>query len=154
VPEKAAEGHLAFLSSTKQNPFWAHDTLCGPAQYTVHPRPDVLQRDGRPRTAAKCRGYPGVKSCRFDRSGYPPPGRIDRKIRVRRPDKSAAREIYGIYLLDDLPLAEPRQALIDAIVEAHYAHADDNRFLDITFRSGRHDYLYAATWRAARSSLP
>jgi len=70
------------------------------------------------------------------------PGRIDRKIRVRRPDKTAAREIYSIYLADDLPLAEPRQQLIDAIVEAHYAHADDNRFLDITFRSGRHDYLY------------
>jgi proteasome-associated ATPase len=70
------------------------------------------------------------------------PGRIDRKIRVRRPDKTAAREIYAIYLVDDLPLAEPRQQLIDAIVEAHYAHADDNRFLDITFRSGRHDYLY------------
>ena len=70
------------------------------------------------------------------------PGRIDRKIRVRRPDKSAAREIYGIYLVDDLPLAEPREALIDAIVEAHYAPADENRFLDITFRSGRHDYLH------------
>jgi len=70
------------------------------------------------------------------------PGRIDRKIRVRRPDKTAAREIYSIYLADDLPLAESRDSLIDGIVEAHYAKADDNRFLDITFRSGRHDYLY------------
>jgi proteasome-associated ATPase len=70
------------------------------------------------------------------------PGRIDRKIRVRRPDKTAAREIYGIYLAEDLPLAEPRDQLIEAIVEAHYAPAESNRFLDITFRSGRHDYLY------------
>jgi proteasome-associated ATPase len=27
-------------------------------------------------------------------------------------------------------------------VEAHYAQTEENRFLDITFRSGRHDYLY------------
>jgi proteasome-associated ATPase len=70
------------------------------------------------------------------------PGRIDRKIRVRRPDKLAARDIYRIYLTGDLPLAEPREAMVDAIVEAHYARSEDNRFLDVTFRSGRHDYLY------------
>jgi proteasome-associated ATPase len=70
------------------------------------------------------------------------PGRIDRKIRVRRPDKEAARDIYRIYLTDALPLAEPRQALVEVILEAHYAKAEDNRFLDITYRSGRHDYLY------------
>jgi proteasome-associated ATPase len=70
------------------------------------------------------------------------PGRIDRKIRVRRPDKEAAREIYRIYLKEDLPLAEPRDDLVNAIVDAHYLRADENRFLDVTFRSGRHDYLY------------
>jgi proteasome-associated ATPase len=70
------------------------------------------------------------------------PGRIDRKIRVRRPDKEAAREIYRIYLKDDLPLAESRDGLVDTIVDAHYAKSDDNRFLDVTYRSGRHDYLY------------
>ena len=70
------------------------------------------------------------------------PGRIDRKIRVRRPDKEAAREIYRIYLKDELPLGEPRDALVDTIVEAHYAKTDENRFLDVAYRSGRHDYLY------------
>jgi proteasome-associated ATPase len=70
------------------------------------------------------------------------PGRIDRKIRVRRPDKAAAREIYLIYLGMGLPLAEPREALVEAIVEAHYARNEENRFLDVAFRSGRHDYLY------------
>ena len=70
------------------------------------------------------------------------PGRIDRKIRVRRPDKDAGREIYKIYLKDDLPLGESRDALVEAVVDAHYAKADANRFLDITYRSGRHDYLY------------
>jgi len=70
------------------------------------------------------------------------PGRIDRKIRVRRPDQSAAREIYRIYLTDDLPLHDSRDALVEAVVGAHYARREENRFLDITFRSGRHDYLY------------
>ena len=70
------------------------------------------------------------------------PGRIDRKIRVRRPDKEAAREIYGIYLTNELPLAEPRNDLVTAIVDEHYAKADRNRFLDISYRSGRHDYLF------------
>jgi len=70
------------------------------------------------------------------------PGRIDRKIRVRRPDKEAAREIYRIYLKNELPLAEPQEALVDTIVEAHYAKTDENRFLDVAYRSGRHDYLY------------
>jgi proteasome-associated ATPase len=32
--------------------------------------------------------------------------------------------------------------LVDTIVEAHYAKTDENRFLDVTYRSGRHDYLY------------
>jgi proteasome-associated ATPase len=70
------------------------------------------------------------------------PGRIDRKVRVRRPDTDAAREIYGIYLTADLPLAEPRDALIDAISEAHYAKIEENRFLDVTYRSGRREQLY------------
>ena len=70
------------------------------------------------------------------------PGRIDRKIRVRRPDKEAAREIYKIYLKEDLPLADAREDLVTSIVDAHYAHSEDNRFLDVTYRSGRHDYLY------------
>src|SRR5881409_827145 len=70
------------------------------------------------------------------------PGRIDRKIRVRRPDKAAAHEIYKIYLTDNLPLADTKETMTAAIVEAHYGKSDQNRFLDITFRSGRHDYLH------------
>src|SRR5262245_15472 len=70
------------------------------------------------------------------------PGRIDRKIRVRRPDKSAAHEIYKIYLKEELPLAEARDALVDGVVDAHYAKVGEKRILDISYRSGRHDYLY------------
>lgn len=70
------------------------------------------------------------------------PGRIDRKIRVRRPDEAAAREIYGIYLTDDLPLAEPRLDLIEAVTKAHYAKTEENRFLEVSYRSGRREHLY------------
>ncbi len=70
------------------------------------------------------------------------PGRIDRKIRVKRPDEAAGREIYGIYLTDDLPLAEPRLDLIDAVVRAHYARTEENRFLEVSYRSGRREHLY------------
>ncbi len=70
------------------------------------------------------------------------PGRIDRKIRVRRPDAAAAAEIYGIYLTADLPLAEPREALIAAITAAHYARTESNRFLEVTYRSGRREHLH------------
>ena len=40
------------------------------------------------------------------------PGRIDRKIKVNRPNKEGAREIYRIYLTDDLPYdaALPKEA--------------------------------------------
>ena len=70
------------------------------------------------------------------------PGRIDRKIRVRRPDKAAARAIYGIYLTDDLPLDGGRESLIDAISELHFARTESNRFLEVLYRSGRREFLY------------
>ena len=52
------------------------------------------------------------------------PGRIDRKIKVRRPNKEGAREIYRIYLTDDLPYdaallagVESKAAAIDALID-------------------------------------
>ena len=81
------------------------------------------------------------------------PGRIDRKIKVLRPDEEAAREILGIYLTADLPLAEDvlnahdgdAKAAVDdlaarAIAEI-YAARDDTRFLEVLLRSGRKEVL-------------
>src|SRR6266513_2653157 len=52
------------------------------------------------------------------------PGRIDRKIKVNRPNKEGAREIYRIYLTDNLPYdaallagTETRASAIDALIE-------------------------------------
>ncbi|MCW5556972.1 MAG: AAA family ATPase [Verrucomicrobiae bacterium] len=70
------------------------------------------------------------------------PGRIDRKIRVRRPDEAGARRIYEIYLRDTLPLAEPPSLLAQAASAAQFARTPGNEFLEVVFRSGRREVLY------------
>jgi proteasome-associated ATPase len=81
------------------------------------------------------------------------PGRIDRKIKVSRPDRVDAQEIYKIYLTGDLPydpeLVKQRGGVEDAIdhlvnklVETQFARKEENRFLEITLRSGKRETLY------------
>jgi proteasome-associated ATPase len=81
------------------------------------------------------------------------PGRIDRKIKVNRPDKESAREIYKIYLSEDLPydpglvsrvggVAETVQHLVGKTVDTQFARREDNRFLEVTLRSGKKEVLY------------
>ncbi|MEY2547066.1 MAG: proteasome-associated ATPase [Verrucomicrobiota bacterium] len=81
------------------------------------------------------------------------PGRIDRKIKVNRPNREGARDIYRIYLTNDLPYdgalakeAENAGAAIDKLIERfvdwQFAKRDENKFLEITFRSGRKEMLY------------
>jgi proteasome-associated ATPase len=81
------------------------------------------------------------------------PGRIDRKIKVNRPNKDGAREIYRIYLTNDLPFdgALAKEAgnigaaidrLVERILEMQFARRDENKFLEITLRSGRKEILY------------
>jgi proteasome-associated ATPase len=81
------------------------------------------------------------------------PGRIDRKIKVNRPDKQGAREIYRIYLTDDLPydgvlakeadgIGASIERLIDRFVDWQFTRRDENKFLEVTLRSGRKDTLY------------
>ncbi len=81
------------------------------------------------------------------------PGRIDRRIKVNRPDREAAREVYRIYLSEDLPY-DPELVkkmggvpatvayLIDRVVETQFSHKEENRFLDVILRSGKRDTLY------------
>jgi proteasome-associated ATPase len=141
--EKAAEGHLAFLFIDEA------ESVLGTRQ-AVRMGSNILSTLV-PMFCAEMDGLEALQnvvvvlaSNRADLidPAILRPGRIDRKIRVRRPDQTAAREIYRIYLTEDLPLAEARDTLVEAIVDAHYAQREENRFLDITFRSGRHDYLY------------
>ena len=81
------------------------------------------------------------------------PGRIDRKIKVNRPNKEGAREIYRIYLTDDLPYdsallegteskAAAIEALIGRLLETQFSKKEDNRLLEVTLRSGRKEALF------------
>ena len=70
------------------------------------------------------------------------PGRIDRKIKVSRPDQPAAQNIYEIYLRESLPLAEPRAELAKVLATAHFARTPANEFLEVAHRSGRKEMLY------------
>ena len=70
------------------------------------------------------------------------PGRIDRKIKVNRPDQAGARRIYEIYLKETLPLDEPKEVLARVLAESHYARTPENQFLEIVYRSGKRDHLY------------
>ncbi|MCT1370473.1 proteasome ATPase [Corynebacterium mucifaciens] len=49
------------------------------------------------------------------------PGRLDIKVRVSRPNKAEAKDILARYITDAIPLAESREALIDAAADAMFA---------------------------------
>jgi proteasome-associated ATPase len=70
------------------------------------------------------------------------PGRIDRKIKVHRPDRAGVHRIYEIYLPDSLPLAEGKSELAAAVTEAQFARTPENQFLEVVYRSGKKDVLY------------
>src|SRR5213595_1581614 len=81
------------------------------------------------------------------------PGRIDRKIKVDRPNKEGARDIYRIYLTPDLPydgvlakeaehFTEALDKLIERFVDWQFVRRDENKFLEVTLRSGRKEILY------------
>lgn len=89
------------------------------------------------------------------------PGRIDRKIKVKRPNATAAKDIFRIYLTPELPLISERETegevaedeteygteklvadLIGQVVDEMFREDEDNRFLEVALRSGRRDILY------------
>ena len=81
------------------------------------------------------------------------PGRIDRKIKVNRPNREGARDIYRIYLTPDLPydgvlakeaehFTEALDKLIERFVDWQFTRREENKFLEVTLRSGRKEVLY------------
>jgi proteasome-associated ATPase len=81
------------------------------------------------------------------------PGRIDRKIKVARPDHDSARDIFGLYLSEDLPLdpaavsehgsAEAaRLAFIEVAAKTLFARTEETKVLEVVLRSGRTESLY------------
>ncbi len=82
------------------------------------------------------------------------PGRIDRKIKVGRPNKDAAVEILNVYLTEDLPLdsalvqergGDPAlvvASLAKDTIESIFNRTEENRLLSIRLRNGHNKVLY------------
>ncbi|WP_326751825.1 proteasome ATPase [Streptomyces hirsutus] len=82
------------------------------------------------------------------------PGRLDVKIKIERPDAEAARDIFGKYLTQRLPLhgddlaehggdrGTTVQSMIQTAVEHMYAETEENRFLEVTYANGDKEVLY------------
>ena len=82
------------------------------------------------------------------------PGRIDRKIKVSRPNRDSAAAILNVYLTEDLPLdrqwidqhgGDRKKScadLIDHALSAIFSRVDESRLLSIRLRSGQNKVLY------------
>jgi proteasome-associated ATPase len=82
------------------------------------------------------------------------PGRLDLKIKVQRPDRAGAREIFLKYLKSTLPLHESAvrkygpdpenitKGIIDEVIEGMYAESEENKFLEVTYAKGEREIFY------------
>ena len=83
------------------------------------------------------------------------PGRLDVKIKIERPDATAAAAIFSRYLVGDLPIDEglvdtvgggdrnkAALAMIDETVAEMYSDDEQNRFLEVTYQNGDKEVLY------------
>jgi proteasome-associated ATPase len=83
------------------------------------------------------------------------PGRLDVKIKIERPNESAAAQIFSRYLTTDLPLAadevqglgggDPEKcvrSMIERTVEEMYRDDEDNQFLEVTYQNGDKEVMY------------
>jgi proteasome-associated ATPase len=72
------------------------------------------------------------------------PGRLDVKIKIERPDATAARQIFGRYLTDEIPIAAGSDvgAMLDATVDEMYRVVPENEFLEVTYQNGDKEILY------------
>jgi proteasome-associated ATPase len=83
------------------------------------------------------------------------PGRLDVKIKIERPDQSAASSVFHSHLKADLPLDEGEvaslgggdkakaiQAMIEQTTEVMYATTDENRFIEVTYQNGDKEIMF------------
>ncbi len=81
------------------------------------------------------------------------PERIDRKVKVVRPDQKATHDILGIYLSERVPLdyrvveekggeREAREFLIDEATNYLWRKTPETEFLEVYLRNGSTDTLY------------
>ena len=83
------------------------------------------------------------------------PGRLDVKIKIQRPDETAASAIFSTYLTQELPIdpieieelggGEPDKTIrgmIERTVEEMYRPEDHNQFLEVTYQNGDKEVMY------------
>jgi len=83
------------------------------------------------------------------------PGRLDVKIKIERPNRTAAGQIFSRYLTADLPLDADEverlgggdrdkavAAMIEKTTEEMYREDDTARFLEVTYQNGDKEVLY------------
>ncbi|MCW1248759.1 proteasome ATPase [Acaricomes phytoseiuli] len=82
------------------------------------------------------------------------PGRLDVKIKIRRPDAEAAAEIFAKYLTTAVPIHRAEleahggdiraavAAMIQNTVAAMYATSEANQYLEVTYAHGASEILY------------
>ncbi len=81
------------------------------------------------------------------------PERIDRKVKVVRPDKKSTSDILGIYLNPGLPLdyrlveeqggeEKARQLLVEKTTELIWSKTHETEFLEVYLKNGSVDTLY------------
>jgi proteasome-associated ATPase len=81
------------------------------------------------------------------------PERIDRKVKVNRPDRKGSREILAIYLHEYIPLdphtvkqqggpEAARDALVDGALKYLWRRTEDAEFLEVHLRNGGVERLY------------
>jgi proteasome-associated ATPase len=82
------------------------------------------------------------------------PGRLDLKVKVNRPDKPAAFEIFTKYMTADLPLhpsmtarygsdpAKVVEQMLRETIDKMYSTGDENKFLEVTYAKGEREIFY------------
>ncbi len=82
------------------------------------------------------------------------PGRLDLKVKVSRPDKGAAFEIFTKYFTPDLPLhpsmtsrygsdlGKAVEQMLRETIEKMYSTGDENKFLEVTYAKGEREIFY------------
>ncbi len=71
------------------------------------------------------------------------PGRIDRKIKVGRPDRAGSKAILRVYLKENLPLEHADfDAMAEPFLDKLFTQSRDQEVLVLTLRNGEYKKLY------------
>lgn len=81
------------------------------------------------------------------------PGRLDVKIRINRPNRAGAAEIFGLYLTEDLPISQAEVAragsqqqavasMIETVIEHLFSAEPTNRYISVDLENGVSRWLF------------